>query len=238
MASAAIRFNNPGAMWGKGNRIATKWGATSTTVLNDGLGQGNNIAYFPTKIQGACAQFDLWRTGYCNMTLRNAILKWSGHNWSEPYAQSLCAASGLTLDTIITPEVLASLRGLRLIVAQAKWEAGTVYPLTTAEWLQAQDQVFRNAPPVSVRTKKAAGAGAVVVAGGGAAATIASQGHHWGVVLLVLIVAVVGGGVAWFVIHRRHEKATTPPLPKAFSAIGGPVVPPESSPIPRFGAPL
>lgn len=226
MVAAAIRFNNPGAMWGKGNKIAAKWGATSTTTLNDGLGQGNNIAYFPTKLQGACAQFDLWRHGYCNMTLRNAILKWSGHNWSEPYARALCAASGLTLETVITPEVLASERGLRLMVAQAKWEAGTTYPLSPSEWYQAQSEVFRYSPaPISTKTKKTSGAGTVVATGGLVATAAAKQGHHWSVVFAILLAAVLGAGAMWVLIHRRHEKDTTPPLPKLFDPNGGAVIP-------------
>jgi hypothetical protein len=35
MEPASIRYKNPGAMWGKGNPIAAKWGAGPTVNLND-----------------------------------------------------------------------------------------------------------------------------------------------------------------------------------------------------------
>ena len=43
--------------------------------LNDGKGQGNNIAVFPTFEQGICAQMDLWRTSknYRNKRFADAI---------------------------------------------------------------------------------------------------------------------------------------------------------------------
>jgi hypothetical protein len=61
MEPASIRYKNPGAMWG-GSALAKKWGANQTVGLNDGLGQGNNIAVFPTMVKGAAAQIDLWHT--------------------------------------------------------------------------------------------------------------------------------------------------------------------------------
>lgn len=139
---ASIRSNNPGAMWGEGNPIATKWGSTHAEDLADGLGQGNNIAHFPTKVQGAAAQFDLWRAHYCNMTLKAAILRWSGGNWSQPYADFLTKHTGLGMADTITPRVLASDVGLNLMKYQAQWEAGVPYPMTDAEWHQAQALVF------------------------------------------------------------------------------------------------
>lgn len=139
---ASIRSNNPGAMWGKGNPIATKWGSTKTEALADGLGQGNNIAHFPTPVQGAAAQFDLWNQHYTGMTLRAAITKWSGGNWSQPYADFLTRWTGLSMDTTITSAVLSGPQGLKLMEYQARWEAGQSYPLTEAQWAQAQDMVF------------------------------------------------------------------------------------------------
>jgi hypothetical protein len=54
MEPASIRYKNPGAMWG--STLAIKWGADPKAVtLNDGKGQGNNIAVFPTYVQGICA---------------------------------------------------------------------------------------------------------------------------------------------------------------------------------------
>ena len=128
-------------MWGKGNKIAAKWGSTKTEGLNDGLRQGNNVAYFPTKVDGACAQFDLWRTSYVNLSLAAAIRKWSGGNWSQPYADFLKARTGLTMSTPITKDVLASPLGIELLKVQAQWEAGNPYPMTDADWLEAGAQM-------------------------------------------------------------------------------------------------
>jgi hypothetical protein len=129
-------------MWGKGNPIAAKWGSTKTETLADGLGQGNNIAHFPTMVQGAAAQFDLWDQHYTGMTLKAAISKWSGGNWDQPYADFLTKQTGLSLDRQVTKELLASAVGLKLMEYQARWEAGQPYPMTEAEWQSAQALVF------------------------------------------------------------------------------------------------
>lgn len=142
---ASIRTNNPGAMWG-GAR-ADKWGATKAVVLNDGLGQGNNIAVFPTKVQGAAAQFDLWRASYSGLSLIGAIKKWSGGNSSIPYMSFLTKQTGIASTDIITTSLLAGGKGLALMKAQAQWEAGEPYPMTDAEWLLAQNMVFYGADP-------------------------------------------------------------------------------------------
>lgn len=130
-------------MWGKGNPIATKWGSTGTEALADGLGQGNNIAHFPTAVQGAAAQFDLWNQHYTGMSLKAAITKWSGGNWSQQYADYLTQETGLAMSTPITSELLAGPQGLKLMKYQARWEAGTPYPLTDDQWAQAQAMVFK-----------------------------------------------------------------------------------------------
>lgn len=144
MEPASIRFNNPGAMWG-GNAITKKWGETSHVVLNDGLGQGNQIAVFPDKVHGACAQFDLWRTSknYSNKPLATAIKTWSGGNSWQQYVSFLTSrVPGLTSTTIINDTFLSSPSGIAFVKAQAWHEAGKVYPMTDDEWKQAQSMVF------------------------------------------------------------------------------------------------
>jgi hypothetical protein len=200
-------------MWGKNNKIATKWGATNTIGLNDGLGQGNNIAVFPDMLHGACAQFDLWRTGYTNMTLKNAILKWSGGNWSQPYANSLVQATGIGLNTVITPELLASEQGWKLMKAQAKWEAGQTYPLTDGQWQTAQSMIF------NTKVAKAPTKSAVVAAGTATAATTvttvattaASGGVNWWMVATIVLAGIVVVGVVYLIIEKLHTGQTTPP---------------------------
>lgn len=138
---ASIRYKNPGAMWG--GKHANTWGAVSDVVLKDG--QANHIAVFPDFVHGAAAQFALWKASYCNMSLAAAIRKWSGHNSSAAYMAFLGRHVGITAQTWITPALLASPKGLALMQAQAQWEAGKPYPMTDAEWRQAQALVFSDA---------------------------------------------------------------------------------------------
>ncbi|HEV2160251.1 hypothetical protein [Bradyrhizobium sp.] len=203
---AAIRFNNPGAMWGTGNSIATKWGSTSTTTLNDGLGQGNNIAFFPTKVQGACAQFDLWRSSknYRNKTLASAISTWSGGNYVSSYLNFLTdRVPGLTASTVIDEAYLRSPNGIALMKAQAWHESGKPYPMTDGEWAEAQRRVFASKAP-TIPTTKAATTAVVVNT---ATATAAAQAHSSGaspvVVICIIAAGLIAAAIAWYFIHKR-----------------------------------
>lgn len=138
---ASIRYKNPGAMW-PGAR-ATKWGSTNYVTLNDG--QGNKIAVFPTFVQGAAAQFDLWASNYTGVTLKAAIDKWSGHNSPSSYVAFLEQNTGISINTKVTRELLASPAGWKLLKAQSRWEAGQQIPMTDAEWQLAQAKVFGGA---------------------------------------------------------------------------------------------
>jgi hypothetical protein len=142
---ASIRFKNPGAMWGKGNKIAQKWGSTATVYLNDGLGQGNNIAVFSNFVDGICAQLDLWRTSanYRNKPFADAIAIWSGHNETESYIKYVLArVPGMTRDTVMNDAFWKGPMGIGFLKAQAGHEAGKPYPAPDADWLEAQKRVF------------------------------------------------------------------------------------------------
>lgn len=144
MIPASIRYNNPGAMWG-GNAISRKWGEVGNVALNDGLHQNNHIAVFKDVVHGAAAQFDLWHTSknYHNQPLQHAIRTWSGGNsWPEYVRLISKQVPSLTASTIITDEILSGPIGLALVKAQAQMEAGRVYPMTDAQWRQAQVLVF------------------------------------------------------------------------------------------------
>lgn len=145
---ASIRYNNPGAMWG-GTALARKWGADGNVKLHDGLGQNNHIAVFPDKVHGASAQFDLWHSSanYHNKPLITAIRTWSGGNSVSSYIAFLTSrVPGLHAGTIINDNFLKSPSGLLMMKAQAWHEAGRQYPLTDAEWAQAQAMVFPATP--------------------------------------------------------------------------------------------
>lgn len=141
---ASIRYKNPGAMWG--NAIAVKWGASPKAVmLSDGKGQGNNIAVFPTYVQGICAQLDLWRTSknYRNKSFAEAIAIWSGGNDVESYIAFVQShVPGLSRNTIMDDVFWRGPMGVEFLKAQAWHEAGQQYPASDADWLDAQITVF------------------------------------------------------------------------------------------------
>lgn len=151
---ASIRTKNPGAMWG--SALAIKWGAAPNPVtLNDGKGQGNNIAVFPTYVQGICAQLDLWRTSknYRNKRFADAIAIWSGHNNVESYISFVLArVPGMTRDTVMDDAFWRSVRGIQFLKAQAWHEAGKPYPAPDADWIEAQRRVFGivTVPPLTM----------------------------------------------------------------------------------------
>jgi putative peptidoglycan binding protein len=153
MTPASIRYKNPGAMWG-GNPISKKWGEAGNVSLNDGLGQGNRIAVFPTYVQGICAQIDLWRSPrYHNKRFADAIRVWSGGNWVQSYIDFVEKhAPGMTPDTIMSDQMLNSALGISFLKAQAWHEAGQKYPAPDQDWLDAQAKVFGEpaSPPVDV----------------------------------------------------------------------------------------
>lgn len=143
---ASIRYKNPGAMWG--SKLAIKWGASPRAVtLNDGKGQGNNIAVFPTYVQGICAQLDLWRTSpnYRNKEFEDAIAVWSGHNEVESYISFvLKRVPGMTRKTVMDDAFWAGPMAIPFLKAQAWHEAGKEYPAPDEDWVEAQRRVMGN----------------------------------------------------------------------------------------------
>lgn len=149
MEPASIRYKNPGAMWG--SALAIKWGAQPKAVtLNDGKGQGNNIAVFPTYVQGICAQLDLWRTSknYRNRNFEDAIRIWSGGNSVESYISFVCKrVPGMTRDTVLNDAFWEGPMGIPFLKAQAWHEAGKPYPAPDADWIEARRRVFAGELP-------------------------------------------------------------------------------------------
>lgn len=193
---ASIRFKNPGAMWGKGNAIAKKWGSTGTVVLNDGKGQGNNIAVFSTYVDGICAQLDLWRTSpnYKNKRFADAIAIWSGHNNVEDYIHFVLArVPGMTRDTIMNDAFWKGPMGIGFLKAQAGHEAGKTYPAPNADWLEAQRRVFKTG------AGKATGG---VVAGGVIVATAAHQSGASPAIVIAIVLVVAAIALAVWRIKK------------------------------------
>lgn len=208
---ASIRYKNPGAMWG--SALAIKWGAAPKAItLNDGKGQGNNIAVFPTYVQGICAQLDLWRTSknYRNKRFADAIAIWSGGNNVESYISFVLArVPGMTRDTVMDDAFWRSVRGIQFLKAQAWHEAGKQYPAPDADWIEAQRRVFSGAvQPAPVVAKPAAkpatkAATAVVVATTTASTVAAQFDAPWSTIAIVAGVVVAVGVAAYFIWKSR-----------------------------------
>lgn len=208
MAPASIRSKNPGAMWG--SALARKWGSTQVIKLNDGTGQGNNIAVFPTYTQGICAQLDLWRTSknYRNKRFADAIRIWSGGNHVESYIKFVCdRVPGMTRDTVMNDAFWRSPMGIGFLKAQAWHEAGQRYPAPDEAWIDAQRIVMGGlAPPVPPPVKPP---GTVkksappVVAGGGAATAAHQAGLSIGWIIGIGIAVAV---VAFLVVKFWPRK--------------------------------
>lgn len=205
---ASIRYKNPGAMWG--SKLAIKWGASPRAVtLNDGKGQGNNIAVFPTYVQGICAQLDLWRTSpnYRNKRFADAIRIWSGGNYVESYiAFVLKRVPGMTRDTIMDDAFWKSAKGIAFLKAQAWHEAGKQYPAPDADWIEAQRCVFAGpAPKLPATAKKKA---TIAVGTGGSTVAAAHQAGFplWAAALIGVVIAVVVFAIWKFKQHKDAAK--------------------------------
>lgn len=207
MQPASIRYKNPGAMWG--SPLAKKWGATNTIKLNDGTGQGNNIAVFPTYVAGICAQLDLWRSSprYKNKAFKDAIRVWSGGNHVESYISFvLKRVPGMTRDTVMDDAFWRSDMGIAFLKAQAWHEAGKPYPALDVDWTEARSIVMgkkkTNEPKPAIKSKTIVAEAASLVSV--VTAWIAEKVGYitdWRFILLVVV------AVSLYVIYDRYQKS-------------------------------
>lgn len=142
-APATVRHNNAGAMWYVGG-WQKKFGADFGQKLDDGLGQGNQIAKFPSPTHGAAALiYQLNEPSYANKTVRGAISRWSGGNNVSSYLKVL-GDSGFSPDQRVS-EIMASPEGaVAFAKAMARHETGYDYPLEDSQWQEAY-QMFLQA---------------------------------------------------------------------------------------------
>lgn len=201
MAPASIRYKNPGAMWG--SPLAKKWGATDTVKLNDGTGQGNNIAVFPTYVQGICAQLDLWRSSprYRNKPFKEAIRVWSGGNYVESYiAFVLKRVPGMTRDTVMDDAFWRGPMAIPFLKAQAWHEAGKPYPAIETDWIEARDIVMGKRkkpaapepPKPAVKSKTIwASIGAFLTTAATAVSDAAGSWQFWAAIVVLALIAYI-----------------------------------------------
>lgn len=206
---AAIQYKNPGAMWGKGNPTATRWGSSGYVMLNDGLNQGNNIAVFATWVAGICAQLDMWRSSphYRNKRFADAIATWSGGNNVPSYIAYVKArVPGMTENTIMDDAFWLSPQGIGFLKAQAGHEAGRPIPAPDADYVEAQRRVFANKIPIPAPAKKATAAVATTTTSTTAVVVHAVHSGWNPLWIVALVVAGIGLTVfaAWF-FHQEGE---------------------------------
>jgi hypothetical protein len=227
MVPASIRFKNPGAMWG--NALAIKWGAARKAVaLADGLGQHNNIAVFPTYVQGICAQLDLWRSSpnYRNKSFASAIAIWCGHNSIESYIAFVTArVPGLTRGTIMNDAFWRGPMAIPFLKAQAWHEAGMKYPAPDADWVAAHKRVL-SGKPLARTVKKAAGS-----AGSLLPTTIAL--HQFGLSFPVALGAGITIAIAIFLAWKFWPSlaAALPDTPHPAAAASAPLPADATAPV-------
>lgn len=151
LSPASVRNNNPGAQYP--GATATRFGSTGFQTI----GGGHKIATFPDAESGAAAQFDLLKSGYAGMPLRDAMAKWGGGNNTDAYTALVAARTGLKPDAVITPELLASPQGIALAKAMARHEAGVESPLSDQQWSAAQARAFGSGTPKVAQAPSAPG---------------------------------------------------------------------------------
>jgi hypothetical protein len=219
MEPASIRYKNPGAMWG--NALAIKWGASKqAVVLHDGKGQGNNIAVFPTYVQGICAQMDLWRTSanYKNKRFADAIAIWCGHNSIESYISFVTSrVPGMTRDTVMNDAFWRGSMAIGFLKAQAGHEAGKTYPAPDEDWTAAQKRVLSGVPTPNTVKKASTSTGAVV--------PVVIAAHQSGISLPIALAIGLGLALVVFLVWKFKSK------PAATQAI-------EDTPHPALVAPV
>jgi hypothetical protein len=117
------------------------YGAEFGQTLNDGLGQGNQIARFPTPVHGAAAQFHLLSNN-SKSTVRQAIAKWSGGN-NVPSYLAILQSNGFRADQTLSSILADPESAVRFAQAMARHEGGREFPLAPDEWRAAYD-MFRS----------------------------------------------------------------------------------------------
>lgn len=133
---ASVRHNNPGAMWYVGG-WQDRYGAGFGQRLNDGLGQGNQIASFPDPVSGAAAQMELL-SRYGAIPVRKAISKWSGGNNVGSYL-SVLSQAGFSPDDDLGQIMSDKNSATRFGAAMAYHETGDDFPLDQLGWESAYD---------------------------------------------------------------------------------------------------
>jgi hypothetical protein len=96
--SRCRRNNNPGNI---------EYGKFS--IAHGATGGDPRFAIFPTADEGFACLAALLKTGYVGLTLAQAIAKWAPdtENNTAEYVANVCLWTGLTPETVVTPDVIS-----------------------------------------------------------------------------------------------------------------------------------
>jgi hypothetical protein len=150
---AGERFNNPFNMWHDG--YAGAHGGKPGIQIT----QHDTPAVYANKEAGAAAAIQKMAQSplYSGKTMQDMIGTWVGHGTS--YAPRIEEWTGISRNTKITPEFLASPDGMKFLKAMARYETDSSkpYSLTDAQWEKARDVALNNPPtlPNSIDSRPA-----------------------------------------------------------------------------------
>jgi hypothetical protein len=137
---AGERFNNPFNMWH--DAYASAHGGKPGIQIT----QHDTPAVYANKEAGAAGAIQKMAQSplYSGKTMQDMIGQWVGHG--ESYAPIIEQRTGISRNTRITPEFLASPDGLKFLKAMARYETDSSkeYPLTDAQWDKARKVALSN----------------------------------------------------------------------------------------------
>jgi hypothetical protein len=181
--AAGERFNNPFNMWY--DRYAKGQGGLPGKQIT----QFDTPSVFPSKQAGAAAAIRKMANSplYSGKTMQDLIGTWVGHG--ESYAPIIEGMTGISRNTKITPEFLASEDGLKFLKAMSRYEtkSSEPYHLTDEQWREARtsalaktssDEARNMVDRRSVKTVKVDATGKVAVNIGGGSGSDATLGSE------------------------------------------------------------
>lgn len=153
---ASVRANNPGAQYPSAD--AQRFGMEGYDVI----GGGHKIAVFPSPVNGAAANMDLFTRNYTGMTVGAAGAKWTGNNGF--------GVPGYDPKMVVTRDMMADPNfAIPFMKAIASREAGGPNPLSNEDWNKAHDMFMAGGAQGGAGTPKSLGdAGPMADRGGGA----------------------------------------------------------------------
>jgi hypothetical protein len=109
--------------------------------------------------------------------------------------------------------------------AQAQWEAGKPYPLSDAQWQQAQAAVFKGVklPPSKPSAGEVVATGTIGAGTVAAAQQASSAGYNYGAIFGIVFVGIVIAAVVFLIMRNNRKDQPPAPLPIPDPQVTNPV---------------